>query len=174
MQAVVLHRREMRAAREEGDVLACRRQPAAEIAADAARPEDRDLHSFTASRLTTGSSPITGGVVHGAARNLDPLAGPEHLRVAAHDQAEPARQHRVDLVDVMLVIGKDRAGLVDVPRDAIAERFELGAKGRFGQRPVSDGPFCGVIAQAALTTRLYWAASVGEAGMPGTDPPASS
>ena len=49
----------MRAAREERDVLAGRGEPPAEITADAARPEDRDLHSFTASRLTTGSSPIT-------------------------------------------------------------------------------------------------------------------
>jgi hypothetical protein len=59
VQAVLLQRGEVRAAGEEGDVFARRRQAPAEIAADAARSEDRDLHNFTASRLTTGSSPIT-------------------------------------------------------------------------------------------------------------------
>src|SRR4029453_15113896 len=59
VEAVLLHRREMRAARQERHVLARRREPSAEITPAATGAENCNLHSFTASRLTTGSSPIT-------------------------------------------------------------------------------------------------------------------
>ena len=50
------------AARDERDVVPGLRESAAEVAADAAGAEYRNLHSFTASRLTTGSSPMTAAL----------------------------------------------------------------------------------------------------------------
>src|SRR6186997_1578859 len=59
VKATLLHRGEVRAARQECDVLSSGRELGAEISADATGSEDRDLHNLTASRLTTGTSPIT-------------------------------------------------------------------------------------------------------------------
>ena len=58
-QSLASQRRQLRSTRDEGDVFTSRGQPAAKVRADSTRPEDRDLHRFTASRLTTGSSPTT-------------------------------------------------------------------------------------------------------------------
>src|SRR5262245_20100631 len=96
-----------------------------------------------------------------AARDFDPLAGAEDFRVTADDETEAAGQHRINLVDLVFVIGKNGAGLVDVLRNAIAERFELGAKTRFRERAFSGIP---------AMWRHACAPSVGDGGMPGTVP----
>src|SRR5688572_12935681 len=75
-----------------------------------------------------------------AAWNLDPFSRSKHFHMSAHDEAKTARQHRVDLVHVVLVIGKHGPGLIDVFRNAVAKTFELRAEGGFGERPVSRIP----------------------------------
>ena len=66
-KAARAHRLEVRAAREKGDVGAGRGQPSAEIAADAARSDDRDPHradrtmqdsEFRCQRTQTNPKPI--------------------------------------------------------------------------------------------------------------------
>src|SRR5690606_2714838 len=61
VEAARLHGRQVRAAGDERDVLACRRQASSEVPTDTARAENRNGHdsSLIASRLTTGSSPST-------------------------------------------------------------------------------------------------------------------
>jgi hypothetical protein len=78
------------------------------------------------------------------------------------DETEAAGQDRIDLVDLVFVIGKDSAGLVDVLRDAVAERFELRAKARFRERAVRRHSIVeessaqgGLRTKAGLKTRLY-------------------
>lgn len=62
MKTFALHRIEVSATREKRDVLSGCREPAAEISANTTRAKNCDSHSFTASRLTTGSSPITAAL----------------------------------------------------------------------------------------------------------------
>ena len=104
--------------------------------------------------------------MNSASRNFDPLTSAKDFGVPAHDETEATGQHRVDLIDVVFVIGKDCPRFVDVLRDAVAERFELRAKARFRQRAIGRIP--------TMRCQLVFATSVGDGGMPGTDPPASS